>query len=49
MGIIDLIFDLNRNAGTTLVLVTHDLDLAARTQRILRLKGGRTESLTPPN
>jgi putative ABC transport system ATP-binding protein len=40
-GIVDLIFDLNRNAGTTLVLVTHDADLAQRTGRILRLKGGR--------
>lgn len=40
-GIVDLIFDLNRNAGTTLVLVTHDPELAKRTGRILRLKGGR--------
>lgn len=48
-GIVDLIFDLNRSAGTTLVLVTHDLELAGRTQRILRLKGGKVESLTPPN
>jgi putative ABC transport system ATP-binding protein len=37
----DLIFDLNRTAGTTLVLVTHDLELAARTGRIIRLRGGR--------
>ncbi len=43
-GIVDLIFDLNRTAGTTLVLVTHDLDLARRTGRILRLKGGRAEA-----
>ncbi len=39
--IVHLIFELNREAGTTLVLVTHDLDLAARTGRIIRLKGGR--------
>lgn len=39
--IIKLLFDLNKEAGTTLVIITHDLDLAARTQRILRLKGGR--------
>src|SRR3984885_9088017 len=39
--VIKLIFDLNREAGTTLVLVTHDLDLAAKTQRILRIKGGK--------
>jgi len=45
-GIVDLIFDLNRSAGTTLVLVTHDMELAQRTQRILRIKGGKMESLT---
>lgn len=36
----ELLFTLNRERGTTLVLVTHDLDLAAKTQRIIRLKGG---------
>lgn len=36
-----LLFDLNKEAGTTLVLVTHDLDLAAKTQQILKLKGGK--------
>ncbi len=44
-GIVDLIFDLNRTAGTTLVLVTHDLDLARRTGRILKLKGGKVEEM----
>ena len=39
--VVNLIFDLNREAGTTLVLVTHDLELAAKTQRILRIKGGK--------
>ncbi len=38
--VVKLLFDLNKEAGTTLILVTHDLDLAARTQRILRIKGG---------
>lgn len=42
--IVTLLFDLNKEAGTTLVLVTHDLDLAAKTGRILRLKGGRIVS-----
>ncbi len=42
--IIELIFALNREAGTTLVLVTHDLELAARTGRIIRLKGGKVVS-----
>ncbi|WP_295767069.1 ABC transporter ATP-binding protein [uncultured Mucilaginibacter sp.] len=36
-----LLFDLNRDAGTTLVVVTHDLELAGKTQRILRIKGGK--------
>ena len=35
-----LIFGLNQERGTTLVLVTHDLELAARCERILRLRGG---------
>lgn len=39
--IIELLFELNREAGTTLVIVTHDMDLARMTQRILRLKGGK--------
>jgi len=39
--VVKLLFDLNREAGTTLVVVTHDLDLAAKTQRILRIKGGK--------
>lgn len=39
--IIDLIFNLNKEAGTTLVLVTHDPELAGRTGRIVRLRGGR--------
>ncbi len=36
-----LLFDLNREAGTTLVLVTHDLELASKTGRILKLKSGK--------
>src|SRR5688572_22085938 len=39
--IVNLIFDLNKQAGTTLILVTHDLDLASKTGRIIRLRGGR--------
>src|SRR5688572_6343722 len=39
--VINLIFDLNKQAGTTLVLVTHDLDLAAKTSRIIRMRGGK--------
>ncbi len=39
-----LLFDLNRDAGTTLVLVTHDLELAAKTHRIIRLRNGHIAS-----
>jgi len=38
--IVQLLFDLNREAGTTLVIVTHNPDLAADTKRIIRLRGG---------
>ena len=38
--VIDNLFALNADAGTALVLVTHDLELAKRTQGIIRLKGG---------
>jgi putative ABC transport system ATP-binding protein len=38
--IIDLLFELNREQGTTLVLVTHDAELAARCGRRLRLVDG---------
>ncbi len=37
----DLLFDLNHEAGTALVVVTHDTDLAGRCQTIVRLRGGR--------
>jgi putative ABC transport system ATP-binding protein len=39
-AMVDLILGLNREKGATLVLVTHDLELAKRTHRIIRLKGG---------
>lgn len=42
--VVKLIFDLNKEAQTTLVLVTHDLDLASKTQRIITLKGGNVVS-----
>lgn len=38
--IIDLMVELNRDVETTLVLVTHDPELAARANRIIRLSGG---------
>ena len=39
--IMDLLFGLNEEAGATLVLVTHDRDLAARCGRVIRLDAGR--------
>lgn len=39
-----LLFDLNKEAGTTLVVVTHNPELAARTQRIISIKGGTVVS-----
>ncbi|MBL7843203.1 MAG: ABC transporter ATP-binding protein [Cyclobacteriaceae bacterium] len=39
--ITDLLFTLNKEQGTTLVLVTHNLELARKTERILRMKGGK--------
>jgi putative ABC transport system ATP-binding protein len=42
--VVKLLFDLNRESGTTLLLVTHDLELAGEADRIIRLRGGRIES-----
>ena len=38
--VVNLLLDLNKEAGTTLVIVTHDLELAQKTQRRIILKGG---------
>ena len=48
-AIVELMMELNREWGTTLVLVTHESDLAARARRILRLADGRVvEDVTRP-
>lgn len=39
--ITDLLFEMNRQEKTTLILVTHNLELAEKTQRILQMKGGK--------
>ena len=36
----NMLFQLNQESGTTLIIVTHDLELAAKTQRIIPIKGG---------
>lgn len=40
----DLLFEMNQERGTTLVIVTHDLELAHKTGRIIQLKGGHIVS-----
>ena len=47
--IVDLIFELNREQGTTLVLVTHDAELASLCGRTLRLKNGQVVPSAPPS
>ena len=48
--VVKLLFDLNKESGTTLILVTHDMELASKTQRIIRIKGGSiiADKLTNP-
>ncbi|MFT6875708.1 MAG: putative ABC transport system ATP-binding protein [Granulosicoccus sp.] len=43
--VMQLLFDLNRDSGTTLLLVTHDVQLAAQCDRTLQLQDGRLHSL----
>jgi len=43
--IIDLMFDLHRRRGTTLVLITHDNELAEMCDRVVRLKDGQVEAV----
>ena len=44
--VMELMFDLNRESGTTLVLVTHDRGIAARCDRQLRIEAGRVDLAT---
>jgi putative ABC transport system ATP-binding protein len=45
--VVDIMFGLNREFGTTTVLVTHDLDLAGKARRMIRLADGAVVSDTP--
>ncbi len=42
--VVQLLFELNKEAGTTLVIVSHDLELAQKCQRLLQLRGGKVVS-----
>jgi putative ABC transport system ATP-binding protein len=45
----ELLFGMNKELGTTLVLVTHNQELAQRTQRILKMRGGKlAEEIVQP-
>jgi lipoprotein-releasing system ATP-binding protein len=47
-SVFELMLELNRERGTSLVVVTHDLRLANRMERVYEIQGGRlTERLTP--
>lgn len=39
----EMLFELNRASGTTLIIVTHDLELAAKTQQVIPIKGGQIQ------
>jgi len=45
----ELLFDLNAQSGATLVLITHDAELAARCDRVLRLHNGCLHESVPEN
>ena len=38
-----MLFELNKASGTTLIIVTHDLELAAKTQQVIPIKGGQIQ------
>ena len=46
--IVDLLRDLNRTDGLTIIMVTHNLEIVARTDRVVRLISGRVETHSPP-
>lgn len=48
-GVVELLLDINRERGTTLVIVTHDVDLARKANRIVTLAGGRIQKIETVN
>ena len=47
--IMALLLNLNKNYGTTLIIVTHDPTIAEQTQRIIRLRDGLLDDAPGPN
>src|SRR5262249_49347327 len=47
--IIHLLRDLNRNDSLTIIMVTHNLDIVAETDRVVRMVAGRVEGAAPNN
>ena len=47
--IVGLLRDLNRGEGLTIIMVTHNLDIVAESDRVVRLVQGRVEAGTPCN
>ncbi len=41
----EMLFEINKELGTTLVIVTHDNELAQKTQHLIKLKGGKLVSV----
>ena len=46
-GVLELLRDLNRERGLTMMLVTHDLQIAQQADRVVRLAEGRIEEWAP--
>jgi putative ABC transport system ATP-binding protein len=46
-AIMELMFELNREQGTTLVLVTHDPGIAGRCERVITIEAGQARSTNP--
>jgi putative ABC transport system ATP-binding protein len=44
--IMDLLLNLNRDSGTTLIIVTHDPEISAQTQRVIKLRDGLVENIS---